>query len=141
MLPVKNLIMSRFTMFLKLLTLSTPLTLVLWTVLSALKRLVSNVVVPLLTPWTLKLNSSPLRPPRPEPLTVRRRPVVSPLPNPLSASSRLSAKLQRLVVERMRLPLISRAVIVAFKLLTLTVLWEVKRTTPCRDRVGYLGPI
>lgn len=66
---------------------------------------------------------------------------MSPLPNPLSASSRLSAKLQRLVVERISFPLISRAVMVAFKLLTLTVLWEVKRTTPCRDRVGYLGPI
>lgn len=141
MLPVKNLAMSRVTILLKLLTLSTRLLAVLWTVLSELKRLVSRVVVPLLTPWTLKLNSSPLRPPLSERVTVRSRPAVSPLPNPLSASSRLSARAQRLVVERISFPLISRAVIVALSLLTLTVLWEVKRTTPWSVRVGYLGPI
>lgn len=140
-LPVKNLIMSRVTMLLKLLTRSTRLVAVLWTVRSALKRLVSSVVVPLLTPWTLKLNKSPLRPPRPEVATVRNKPLVSPLPNPLSLSSRLWASAQTLVVERISLPLINRAVIVLFKLLTLTVLWEVKRTTPCSVRVGYLGPI
>lgn len=141
LLPVKNLAMSRVTMLLKLLTLLTRLLAVLWTVRRELKRLVSNVVVPLLTPWTLNVNTSPLRPPRPEVLTVRSRPPVSPLPNPLSASSRLTAKLQRLVVERISFPLISRAVITAFRLLTLTVLSDVKRTTPWSVRVGYLGPI
>ncbi len=54
---MKNVIMSLVTIVLKLLTVVTLLVEVVTIVLTSLKRLVSNPVVPLLTRWTFKLHS------------------------------------------------------------------------------------